>query len=47
MDKLKTGVNSLTNTIAYALIGCIAFVVMKFSFPIIPVVGFQSLIFQM
>lgn len=46
MDKLKTGVNSLTNTIAYALIGCIAFVVMKFSFPIIPGVGFLKFDFS-
>lgn len=38
--------NNLTNLIAYALIGAIAFVVMKFEFPIIPGVGFLKFDFS-
>ncbi len=30
MDKARTKSGNLTNVVAYALIGCIAFVVMKF-----------------
>ena len=44
MTKNKT--NSLTNLIAYALIGAISFVVMKFEFPIIPGVGFLKFDFS-
>ena len=33
MDKARTKSGNLTNVVAYALIGCIAFVVMKFEFP--------------
>ena len=40
MDQAKFKNSSLTNVIAYALIGCIAFVVMKFEFPIMPGVAF-------
>lgn len=38
--------NSLSNVIAYALIGAIAFVVMKFEFPILPGVGFLKFDFS-
>lgn len=40
MNQTKVKNSNLTNVIAYALIGCIAFVVMKFEFPIMPGVGF-------
>ena len=40
MDKARTKSGNLTNVVAYALIGCIAFIVMKFEFPIMPGVGF-------
>lgn len=46
MDRTRTGFNDLTKTIAYALIGCIAFVVMQFSFPIIPGVSFLKFDFS-
>lgn len=36
----------LANTIAYALIGAIAFVVMKFEFPLLPSVGFLKFDFS-
>lgn len=38
--------SGLTNLIAYALIGAIAFVVMKFEFPLIPGVGFLKFDFS-
>lgn len=47
MDQAKSKNSSLTNVIAYALIGCIAFVVMKFEFPIMPGVAFLKFDFQM
>lgn len=46
MNKASVKSNGLTNIIAYALIGCIAFVVMKFSFPIMPGVGFLKFDFS-
>ena len=46
MDRTRTSFGNLTNIIAYALIGCIAFVVMKFEFPIIPGVGFLKFDFS-
>lgn len=46
MDRSRTSAAGLANIIAYALIGCIAFVVMKFEFPIIPGVGFLKFDFS-
>ena len=46
MDRARTKSNSLTNIVAYALIGCIAFVVMKFEFPIMPGIGFLKFDFS-
>ena len=46
MDRTRTSFGNLTKIIAYALIGCIAFVVMKFEFPIIPGVGFLKFDFS-
>lgn len=46
MNRAKTGSTSLANIIAYALIGCIAFVVMKIEFPIMPGVGFLKFDFS-
>ena len=46
MDQAKSKNSSLTNVIAYALIGCIAFVVMKFEFPIMPGVAFLKFDFS-
>lgn len=46
MDKARTKSGNLTNVVAYALIGCIAFVVMKFEFPIMPGVGFLKFDFS-
>ena len=46
MDQAKSKNRSLTNVIAYALIGCIAFVVMKFEFPIMPGVAFLKFDFS-
>ncbi|WP_308555746.1 ECF transporter S component [uncultured Lactobacillus sp.] len=46
MDKVRTKSSNLTNVIAYALIGCIAFVVMKFEFPIMPGIGFLKFDFS-
>lgn len=46
MSNTRKAGNSLTNLIAYALIGAIAFVVMKFEFPIIPGVGFLKFDFS-
>lgn len=40
MNKSKANATGLANIIAYALIGCISFVVMKFEFSIIPGVVF-------
>ncbi len=44
MDRTRS--TSLTNTIAYALLGAIAFVVMKFEFPIMPGIGFLKFDFS-
>ena len=46
MSKSRANATGLANIIAYALIGCIAFVVMKFEFPIIPGVGFLKFDFS-
>lgn len=46
MNKSKANATGLANIIAYALIGCIAFVVMKFEFSIIPGVGFLKFDFS-
>lgn len=46
MNQTKVKNSNLTNVIAYALIGCIAFVVMKFEFPIMPGVGFLKFDFS-
>lgn len=46
MDKARSKSDGLANIIAYALIGCIAFVVMKFEFPIIPGIGFLKFDFS-
>ena len=46
MDRARTKSNSLTNIVAYALIGCIAFVVMKFEFPIMPGISFLKFDFS-
>ena len=46
MSKSRANATGLVNIIAYALIGCIAFVVMKFEFPIIPGVGFLKFDFS-
>lgn len=46
MNKARTKSGNLTNVVAYALIGCIAFVVMKFEFPIMPGVGFLKFDFS-
>lgn len=42
----RSTANNLANTIAYALIGAIAFVVMKFEFPIMPGIGFLKFDFS-
>lgn len=42
----KRSQSSLANTIAYALIGAIAFVVMKLEFPIMPGIGFLKFDFS-
>lgn len=44
MERVRT--NKLTNLIAYALVGAIAFVVMKFEFPIIPGISFLKFDFS-
>lgn len=46
MNSAKTNSANLANIIAYTLIGCIAFVVMKLEFPIIPGVGFLKFDFS-
>lgn len=46
MNQAQARNSSLTNVIAYALIGGIAFVVMKFEFPIMPGVGFLKFDFS-
>lgn len=46
MENTRTKSGNLSNTIAYALIGAIAFVVMKFEFPIIPGVSFLKFDFS-
>lgn len=42
----KSNTGNLAKTIAYALIGAIAFVVMKFEFPIMPGIGFLKFDFS-
>ncbi|RVU71833.1 MULTISPECIES: ECF transporter S component [Lactobacillus] len=46
MQRTKSNTGNLANIIAYALIGAIAFVVMKFEFPIMPGVGFLKFDFS-
>lgn len=46
MDVRKSTSSSLANVIAYALIGAIAFVIMKFEFPIMPGVSFLKFDFS-
>lgn len=46
LENAKRNSASLANIIAYALIGTIAFVIMKFEFPIIPGVGFLKFDFS-
>ncbi len=46
LENAKGNSASLANIIAYALIGTIAFVIMKFEFPIIPGVGFLKFDFS-
>lgn len=46
MERSTTGVKNLANVIAYALIGAIAFVIMKFEFPILPGIGFLKFDFS-
>lgn len=46
MERTNTGVKNLSNIIAYALIGAIAFVIMKFEFPILPGIGFLKFDFS-
>lgn len=46
MESKRSVTTHLTNVIAYALIGAIAFIVMKFEFPIMPGVGFLKFDFS-